>query len=228
MASRVSATAMIRAIRGICGPVNPYGYPRPSMCSWCNSMPGSMSLSCETGRMMLAPLVVCVFMISNSSGVSEPGFFNTRSSTPIFPTSCSNAAMRSLSRSSAVSLISCAMIVECGRQHANRADKQLAIFFRGLLQPLDVLFDVAGHQVEVFGQFADFGGAAHGSALVKFAAADGARGSGQRTNRRADAHGKEITKENRHQYHHADERQCLAVQFGHARVGARFIQTPLG
>src|SRR5256886_13314102 len=51
--SSVSATPMMRAISGICGPDSPYGYPRPSMCSWCSSMPGSTSFSCETGRMML-------------------------------------------------------------------------------------------------------------------------------------------------------------------------------
>src|SRR6266481_5227316 len=65
-------------------------------------MPGSISFNCETGRMMFAPFTVCCFINPNSSGVSEPGFFNTRSSTPIFPTSCSNAAMRNLSSSSVV------------------------------------------------------------------------------------------------------------------------------
>jgi len=45
---------------------------------------GSISLSCETGRMMFAPLTVCCFINPNSSGVSEPGFLRTRSSTPIF------------------------------------------------------------------------------------------------------------------------------------------------
>src|SRR5229473_2713730 len=48
-------------------------------------MPGSISLSWATGRMMLAPLEGCCFISSNSSGVSEPGFFRTRSSTPILP-----------------------------------------------------------------------------------------------------------------------------------------------
>src|SRR6266852_1349139 len=50
-----------------------------------------------------APFTVCCFIKSYSSGVSAPGFFSTRSSTPILPTSCSSAAIFSLSRSSLVS-----------------------------------------------------------------------------------------------------------------------------
>jgi len=50
--------------------------------------------------------------------------------------------------------------------------KQLAILFRRFLQPLDVLFDIAGHLVEVFGQLADFRSPAHRRALMKFTAAD--------------------------------------------------------
>jgi len=61
------------------------------------------------------------------------------------------------------------------------------------LQALDVLFDIAGHFVEVFSQFADFRGPAHRRALMKFAAADSARGSGQATNRSTDANGKKVT-----------------------------------
>ena len=38
-------------------------------------MPGSMSFSWATGRMMFAPLEVCCFITSNSSSVSFPGFF---------------------------------------------------------------------------------------------------------------------------------------------------------
>ena len=37
-----------------------------------------------------------------------------------------------------------------------------------------MLFDVARHVVESFGELADFGGAAHFDALVEFRAADGA------------------------------------------------------
>ena len=91
------------------------------------------------------------------------------------------------------------LFVDGGGEHADGAEEQLAIFFGGLLQPLDVLLDVAGHVVEVFGQFADFGGARNGRALVKFAAADGARGGGQRANRRADADGEKITEQDGHQ-----------------------------
>src|SRR5258708_18419355 len=40
---------------------------------------GSISVSCGTPRRMLAPLVVCVFMISNSSGALTPEEFEIRS-----------------------------------------------------------------------------------------------------------------------------------------------------
>src|SRR5208283_4089677 len=83
------------------------------------------------------------------------------------------------------------LFVDSGREHADGANKELAVFLRGFLQALDVLLDVAGHQVEVFGEFADFGGPADRRALVEFTAADGARGSGQTANGTADANGKE-------------------------------------
>ena len=75
------------------------------------------------------------------------------------------------------------LFVDGGGEHADGAEEQLAIFVGGLLQAFDVLFDVARHVVEGFGQLADFRGAAHRRALMKFAAADGARGSGQAANR---------------------------------------------
>ncbi len=74
------------------------------------------------------------------------------------------------------------LFVDGGRKHADGADKQFAIFFGGFLQPFDIFFDIVGHQVEVFSQFADFRGAAHGSALMKFTAADRAGGCSQSTN----------------------------------------------
>ena len=140
-------------------------------------MPGSMSFSCATGRMMLAPLMGCCFIRSNSSSVSLPGFFRTRSSTPILPTSCSSAEMRRRSRSSAVQAHVFAdddgifrdaagvttgvgiLFVDGRGEHADGAEEQLAIFRGGLLQAFDVLLDVARHVVESFGELADFGGA---------------------------------------------------------------------
>jgi hypothetical protein len=107
---------------------------------------------------------------------------------------------------------------------ANRADKKLAVFFRGFFQFFNVFFDIAGHFVEVFSQFADFRSAAHRRALVEFAAADSARGSREAANRFADAHGKKVPEEDGHQHHHADESQSLAVQFRHACVATGVIQ----
>jgi len=106
------------------------------------------------------------------------------------------------------------LFVDGRGKHADRTDKQLAIFFGGFLQPLDVLLDVAGHLVEVFSELADFRSPAHGRALVKFAAADCARGGRQAANGSADAHCEEISDENGGQNDNADERQRLAVEFG--------------
>ena len=89
------------------------------------------------------------------------------------------------------------LFVDGRGKHADGAEEQLAIFLGGFFQALDVLLDVAGHHVEVFGQLADFRGAAHRRALVKFAAADGARGRGKAANRFADADGKEVTETER-------------------------------
>src|SRR5205823_5862255 len=46
-----------------------------------------------------APLTVCDFMCSNSSGVSRPVLRRTLSSTPILPMSCNGAPMRRCWRS---------------------------------------------------------------------------------------------------------------------------------
>ncbi len=119
------------------------------------------------------------------------------------------------------------LFVDGRGEHADGADEQLAIFLGGFLQALDVFLDVAGHQVEVFGKFADFRGAAYGRALVELSAADGARGRGQSTNRLADAHGEKVTKEHGHQHDDADERERLAVQLGDAGIRAGFIQAAL-
>ena len=90
------------------------------------------------------------------------------------------------------------LFVDGRGEHADRPEEQFAIFLRGFLQALDVFLDVAGHLVEVFREFADFGSAAHGRALVKFAAADRARGGRQTADGPADAHREKITDENRH------------------------------
>src|ERR1700730_5673667 len=81
-------------------------------------------------------------------------------------------------------------------QHADGANEQLAIFFRRFLQALDVFLDVAGHFVEIFGELADFGGAANGGTLVEFAAADSAGGVGKPANGAADSHRKAIPQAN--------------------------------
>ena len=119
------------------------------------------------------------------------------------------------------------LFVDRRGEHANRADEEFAILLGGFLQPFDVLFDVAGHLVEVFGQLADFRGAAHRRPLVEFTAADGARGSRQAANRSADAHRKEVSEQDRGEDHHGNERQRLAVQLVDARVGARLFQAAL-
>ena len=79
--------------------------------------------------------------------------------------------------------------VDGRRKHADRSEEQLVILVRGLPELDNEFLDVPGHVVEDFRQFADFRRALHGSALVKFTAADGERGCGKRPNRRADAHG---------------------------------------
>ena len=89
------------------------------------------------------------------------------------------------------------LFVDGRRKHTDRADKQLAIFFSGFLQPLDVFLDVAGHLVEVFSELADLGSTTYKRALVEFAPADGASGRRQTANRPADAHREEISDENR-------------------------------
>src|SRR5437867_2151342 len=59
---------------------------------------------------MLAPFVVCVFMVVNSSSVNAPGFFRMRSSIPIFPTSCSCAETRRIAMKSSGKSISLAIL----------------------------------------------------------------------------------------------------------------------
>ena len=48
------------------------------------------------------------------------------------------------------------LFVDGGGEHADGAEEQLAIFGGGLLEALDVLFDVTRHVIEGFGQLADF------------------------------------------------------------------------
>src|SRR5882762_4978583 len=81
------------------------------------------------------------------------------------------------------------LFVDGGGKHADRAQEEIAILFRSLLQLLDEFLDVAGHAVKRFGQLADFRRALHWSALAKISAADGARRSRQSPDRRADANG---------------------------------------
>src|SRR5712692_4096384 len=186
------------------------------MCSWCSSMPGSISFNCETGRMMFAPLMVCCFMRSNSSGVSAPGFFSA-----VLHADLANV-MQQRGNSQPVQLfrrkaqlpgnnhrIFCdaagvtsrvgILFIDGRGEHADRADEELAIFLRGFLQALDVLFDVAGHLIEVFRELADFRGSAHGRTLMKFAAADGSRRGRQSANRAADADSEKVADEDRGQ-----------------------------
>ena len=63
------------------------------------------------------------------------------------------------------------LFVDGRGEHADGAQEKLVVLLRGLFELIDEFLDVPGHVVEGFGQFADFGGALHGSALVKFAAA---------------------------------------------------------
>ena len=64
-------------------------------------MPGMMRFIWRIGAMMLAPSTVWVFMTSNSSAVSLPGFCRIASWMPILPTSCiSEATWMSLITSS--------------------------------------------------------------------------------------------------------------------------------
>ena len=67
----------------------------------------------------------------------------------------------------------------------------------------------------------------HGSALVEFAAADGARGSGQRADRRADADGEQIAENQRGEGDDQHERERLGVQFADAGIVARLVQAAL-
>jgi len=119
------------------------------------------------------------------------------------------------------------LFVDCGRQHADGAEEKLPIGFGGLLQLFDVLLDVAGHLVEVFGELADFGGAANGGPLVEFTAADGAGGCGQSADGLADTDSEEIADANGCDDDEADECQSLAVELGDTRVGAGFGKTTL-
>ena len=138
---------------------------------------GKHFCNCVTGRRMLAPLVVCVFMISNSSGVSAPGFFRMWSSMPILPTSCSWAEMRRISMKSVVQLhlardqqgvardavgVAASVgifFVDRAGQHLDGAHEQRAVLFGGALQVFDELLEFFRHGVEGVRQFADFGAA---------------------------------------------------------------------
>ena len=96
-----------------------------------------------------------------------------------------------------------------------------------LFQLLDEFFDVAGHAVERLGQFADFRRALHRRALVKFAAADGQRGSGEGPDRRADADGEQISEDQRRERDDNHEFERLRVQFRDACIFARLVEAAL-
>src|SRR5712692_3871823 len=63
--------------------------------------------------------------------------------------------------------------------------------------------------------------------LLKFAAANSARGGRQPANGSADAHGEEISNENGSKNDHADERQRLPVEFSHSGVRLRLLEASL-
>ena len=119
------------------------------------------------------------------------------------------------------------LFVDGRGEHADGAQKQLAVFLGGELQALDVFLDVAGHLIEGFGELADFGGAAHLHALVKFGAADGARGFDQAANGAGDAEREEISQGKRHEHDADHEAQGLRGQFFDAGVHARVGQAAL-
>src|SRR5215467_1137066 len=119
------------------------------------------------------------------------------------------------------------LFVDGGGEHADGAEKKLAVGFRGFLELLDVLFDVAGHFVEVSGQLGDFKRTTHRGALVEFPAADSPRGAGKSADRFADAHSEKISDKNSDEDDQADEGKGLPVQFANARVGARLSKASL-
>ena len=92
---------------------------------------------------------------------------------------------------------------------------------------LDVLLDIAGHLVEGFGKLADFGGAGHGHAFMKFGAADGADGFDEAANRAGDAKRENVSERQRHERDADNEAQGFGGQFGDAGVDARVVETAL-
>ena len=103
------------------------------------------------------------------------------------------------------------LFVDGGGEHADRAQEELAIFFGGLLEAFDVLLDVAGHLIESFGQLADFRGAFDLHALVKFSAADGARGFDQAADGASDAEGEKISEQSATNITPTTKRKACAV-----------------
>ena len=195
---------------------------------------------------MLAPLVVCFFMMSNSSGVKRAGLFQHAIVDTDFADVVKQGGDAQLVQifgreaqflgdqrgifgdAAGVTAGVRILFVDGGGEHADGADEQFAIFFGGFLEALDVLFDVAGHLVEVFGEFADFGGAAHRSTLMEFTAADGAGGGGQAANRAADADGEEVSKEDGDEHDDGNEGERLGVEFVDASIVASFFEAALG
>ncbi len=119
------------------------------------------------------------------------------------------------------------LFVDRGGEHADGADEQLAILFCRFLQALDVLFDIAGHFVEVFGQLADFRSAAYRRALMEFTTADGARGCGETADGPADSDCKEVADQDGGEDHDGHESECLAVELVDACVVACLLEAAL-
>src|ERR1700677_4605980 len=119
------------------------------------------------------------------------------------------------------------LFVNRGGEHADGAQEQVAIFSGGLFQALDVLFDVAGHMVESFGELGDFGGSADFHAFVKFGAADGANRKDKSLNRLRDPDGEKISDNKSHDGYAHDEAQSTGGEFVDSGVDASLVQAAL-
>ena len=119
------------------------------------------------------------------------------------------------------------LFVDGRGEHAYGAQEQIAIFGGGLLQALDVLLDVAGHVIEGFSEFTDFGGATDLDALVKFGAAHGVNRKDKSANRTRDSDSEEISDKQGDDGDADDEAQGLRGEFVDTGIDARFVQAAL-
>src|SRR5690348_2518498 len=94
-------------------------------------------------------------------------------------------------------------------KYGSRAREQLVVFGGGGLQAGSVLLDVAGHGVKRFGQLADFRGAAHLGAFMKFSTGNGARGMHEALDRPRNSNGGEISNEQSNKSNREDEMHGL-------------------